>query len=734
MAYFYLKSLDLFRKVVDCKMSYPIKDEEKSTLLNWLHLFGSRFEIGFIVTDPSKGDDEIVFVNTTFTKITGYSFEEVGGKNLRFLQGKDTDMELIRDIDQRLHDAHPVNVELLNYKKDGTPFWNELVIQPIVDEYGKVLFNASFLIDVTNRKKDELLLKFQKKIFMGINEGLNVDGLMENISDVVETSLPTGAACTVLFKDQNEKWTIQAKETIPTQLILKLRHAVEHDADSMDRNKLIVNEIQSSDMHEFKSSWSLAIVDNDGSLNGILIIFLRAVGPPSDTQLRFLKKLTPVIQLTKTFFDQQERYRWLAYSDPETGLPNRYAFLERLNKEIENGGTYFVATVQPYEYNKVIDLYGRDAAAELFIQLAKRIEKIGREKANYVGKSSSSSLVLTSELSGSGNGKYYVLQLKKITSEPFIVAGQEMFITLKIGISLSRGEGYSAEELHRRADVALTYAKRRSGNAVSFYRDLQQEETAQEMTIFNELTKALAADEIDVYYQPKVNLETREIIGFEALARWSSPLLGHVPPDVFIPIAESTGKIIELEIGILTKVINWQNQQVGMGNKIYQVAVNISVDHFFDESFVELLNELVDRYNVNPNCVRLEITESIGLVDFERAKLIFNELHKKGFEVSIDDFGVGYSSLSYLPQLKVSELKIDRSFISALDRQDTRAVVMTIIQLADNLNLTVVAEGIEKEEQIETLRSFGCRIGQGYYFYKPMPLHEINDLLQEKKK
>lgn len=710
-------------------MFYHHEKAEKSTLLSWLQRFGGRFEMGFIVTDPTI-KDAVVFVNTKFTKMTGYSFEEVYGKNLSILQGKDTDMELIRNIDEKLSEGRSVNAELLSYTKDGSPFWNELVIQPVVDDAGAVLFNASFILDVTSRKRDELLLDFQKKIFTGINEGLKVNELMEDIGGVVESSLPTGSACAVLFKDEYGNWTIQSNEIIPNQIICKIRRNVEDNPDCMRRNKLIVEELQLSDMHDFKTSWSLANYDKDGSLIGILIIFMKVVGQPSETQLSFFDKLAPIIQLTKTFYDEQEKYRWLAYSDSETELPNRHAFLEELNKKIEYGGTYFVATIQPTEYNRIIDLYGRDAAADLFVQLAKRIEKIARKQPIYIGRSSSSSLVLTIDLKSGEDGECYILQLKKITSEPFIVAGEEMFITLKTGVSISRAEGYSAEEMHRRADVALTFARRRSGNAVSFYRDLQQEETAQEMTIFNELTKALAADEIEIYLQPKVNLETRRISGFEALARWNSTLLGQVPPDVFIPIAETTGKIIELEIGVLTKVVKWQKEQVDLGKEIFQVAVNISVDHFFDEFFVEMLNELVDRYDVNSKCIRLEITESIGLVDFEQAKIIFNELHEKGFEVSIDDFGVGYSSLSYLPQLKVNELKIDRSFINAIDDEDTRAVVRTIIQLADNLNLTVVAEGIENEKQIEILRSFGCTIGQGFYFYRPMPLHEINELLK----
>lgn len=712
-------------------MNYPINSEEKSTLLSWLHRFGSRFKTGFIVTDPANDKDEIVFVNDEFTQITGYSSDEVLGKNLQFLQGEDTDMDLIREIDQKLHIADPVNVELLNYKKDGTPFWNELVIQPIVNEKGEILLIVSFILDVTERKKNELLLKLQERIFRGIIEKLELDELLQKINGVLETFLPTGTATSFLFKEENDVWTIKAAESIPENILEEMNEELNQKDAFAKENIFLINEFEQNANQDFGASWSLPLFDNDRTLTGILIILVKGIVQPTDAQRQYLQDLLPVIQLTKTFFDQQERYRRLAYSDAETGLPNRHAFLKELKKVVDSGAAYFVAIVRPSQYDKIIDLFGRDAADDLFIQLARRIEKIGRGKANYVGKSSSSSLIITNELNGIENSKYYVLQLKKIVAEPFIVAGEEMFITLKTGISLSRNENYGAEEMIRRADVALSFAKRMSGGSLSFYKDLQSEETAQEMTIFNELTKALAVNEIDVYFQPKVDLETREIIGFEALARWYSPILGQVPPDLFIPIAENTGKIIELEIGVLTIVLEWQRNQMSLGNKMYQVAVNISVDHFFHASFFSMLKKLVTKHDVEPKYIRLEITESIGLVDFERAKIIFAELHLAGFEVSIDDFGVGFSSLSYLPQLQVSELKIDRSFIRAIDEPDTRAVIMTIIQLANNLNLSIVAEGIEEEAQIQTLLTLGCQIGQGFYFYKPAPLHEINQLLQE---
>lgn len=710
-------------------MPHPIKSDEKSILLNWLHRFGSRFKTGFVVTDPLNDEDAIVFANEAFTQITGYSFDEVRGTNLAFLQGEDTNMDLIREIDQQLRKAESVNEEILNYKKDGTPFWNELVIQPIINGDGEILFNASFMLDVTGRKKNESLLKLQESIFKGINEGQELDEVLQNINTVAESFLPTGTASAILFKEANNDWTIKAAEAIQMRNILALKKELTH---CTIYTPLLVKQLCPGTDKDFGASWSLPLFDSGGQLNGILILFVKEVADPTSAQLEDLKKLIPVIQLTKTFFDQQNQYRWLAYSDPETNLPNRHAFLKTLKKNLNSKKNYFVATIQPSEYTKVVDVYGRDAADELFIQLARRLEKIGRNKNNYVGRASSSSLVATNELIGKDNSKYYVYQLKKIVSEPFVVAGEEMFITLKTGISLSNGEEASAEEIFRRADVALTFAKRQTGNAISFYRDLQIEETAQEITIFNELTKALSANEIDVHLQPKVSLETSEITGFEALARWTSPVLGQVPPIHFIPVAENTGKIIELEIGVLTKVMKWLEQRDRAGLKMYQVAVNISVDHFFHSSFVSMLQELVSKYEIEPKYIRLEITESIGLVDFEKGRLIFNKLHQAGFEISIDDFGIGYSSLSYLPQLQVNELKIDRSFIKELDKRDTRAVVMTIIQLAINLNMSVVAEGIEKKEQIETLLAFGCKIGQGFYYYKPMPLEEIDVLLQKK--
>lgn len=705
---------------------------EKEILFNWLQRFGSRFQTGFILTDPSAPDDPVVFINETFTNITGYPSAEVIGQNLRFMQGEETDMDVIEDINNKLQLGMPANAEVLNYKKDGTPFWNELVIQPIVDGKGEALFIASFILDVTERKKDESLLRLQESIFSGINAGIEISDLLQKIGTVVESFFPKESVCSILFKEQ-DGWYIGAADSVPDQVLGEILNNEALESTYVPEDVIVLDNNQETTLQgeelvvDFHSNWSVPTFDSEDEMDGLLTVFVKKNENPTEMQIQFLKKMVPIIQMTRKHYTQQAEYRRLAFTDPQTGLPNRHAFLNQLKQNILDGQGHFVAVVEPGEYGKIVDLYGRNAADELFIQLGKRIEKAGHINPSFIGRYSSASLVITGE-SGEEN---YLFELSTIVTEPFIVAGQELFITLKIGVSFSDGDKKSEEELLRRADIAMSDAKKKPGNAMSFYRDLQNEETIKEMKIFNELSKALFAKEIDVYLQPKVDLQDGRIIGFEALARWFSPVLGPVPPNLFIPAAENMGKIIDLEIIVLSKVMEWQRKRQQAGEKMYQVAVNISVHHFFDPTFVEKLVSLTANYDLLPEYIMLEMTESIGLVDLQKAKMIFHELNKAGFEISVDDFGVGYSSLSYLPQLPLCELKIDRSFISALDEPGTFAVVRTIIQLAENLNLTTVAEGIEEERHIEVLRNLGCKVGQGFYYYKPMPLQEIERLLAE---
>ncbi|WP_203248450.1 EAL domain-containing protein [Sporosarcina beigongshangi] len=703
--------------------------KEKRILLDWLQRFGNRFRTGFVVLDPNSGDNKVVFANAFYIEMTGYTASEIIGSNIGFLHGEDTDMVQIGKVAQEIMSGQSTKAEVLNYKKDGTPFWNELVIQPIIDEHGDNLYTIAFCSDTTERKKDEILLKLQEDIFAGINESEQPTSLIQKIANVIKSFFWQDAACSILFKEKEGNWYTGAADDVSPHLIDKLLEDV-YDKTPLP-SELIVREGQeTSSLGEFYSELSIPIIDSDGDVSGLVTIFNKKSMKPTETQIRFLEKVIPIIQTTRIHYSQQAEYYRLAFTNPETGLPNRHAFLKKFEKNLRDGRNHFAAIIEPGEYGQIVDLYGGEAADELFIQLSQRIERVGIGRPNFVGRFASATLVFTNEPLPEDNG-YNIIELNHLVAKPFMIAGQEMFITLKIGVALLEND-LSGEDILRRADTALTDAKKKSGNAISFYKDLQYEETRKEMKIFNELSKALLTDQIEVYLQPQVDLKDGSIISFEALARWFSPTLGQVPPSLFIPAAENIGRIIDLEIHILSKVMEWQRQRKQAGERMYQVAVNISAQHFFAPTFVEDLQKQIATYDLLPTHIKLELTESIGLTDILKAKLIFLDLHEAGFELSVDDFGVGFSSLSYLPQLPLSELKIDRSFINAIGEPATLAVVRTIIQLANNLNFSTVAEGIEEEWQGEKLRELGCKVGQGFYYYKPVPLLEIDRLLGEK--
>ena len=716
----------LCRKDVESLMSHSLEDDEKAKLLSEIKRCGNLFETGFIVTDPTAGKDSVIFVNDAFTTITGYSFEEIFGENLQILHGEDTDMELIRDIDQRLSEGKSVTEEILHYNKDGNPFWSELVIQPIFGQAGEILFINSFILDITRRKISESLLQQHKQIFIGINEGKGWNELLQTVCDTMNPFFLSKVTCAYLFEKRNRGWIAEMSNTVPKPLSKRIEVGIALGVNYIKDESPLLGEVPLHHEHDYVRSWSLPVFDQAGQLSDVFIVYVKKEKAPTDVHLEYLKGLIPVLQMAKVFFEQQEKLRYLEYFDFSTGLPNRNGFLEQLKKRMKKNVDYFVAVIEPSEYTSIIDFYGRDAADDLFIQLARRIEK--NKGSNFVGRLSSTSLIITKELKSRKEVKQSIALFRMITAKPFVIAGEELFITLKAGISLS-GDGCSAEEMLRHADIAFTTTKNKPGGTLSFYKDVQNEEAIKGMKIANELMKALVIDGLDVYLQPKVNLKTEEIIGFEALARWNSSVLGEVSPRVFIPVAENTGKIIDLEINVLTKIMSWQRERMRRGEKMYQVAVNISVDHFFHPSFVLVLKQLLSDYGVQAEYIQLEMTESIGLVDFNQAKQIFERLNELKFKVSIDDFGVGYSSLSYLSKLQVSELKIDQSFINELDKPDTHAIVTSIVQLAHNLNLVTVAEGIEEAHQIEALISLGCQVGQGFYYYEPMPLDKIDLLL-----
>lgn len=426
---------------------------------------------------------------------------------------------------------------------------------------------------------------------------------------------------------------------------------------------------------------------------------------------------------------EQEKVRKLAYTDPISGLKNYNYFLDTFQEKIPTVSSGFVLLLQPSDYIQIVDTFGKTQLSLLQSEIGQRIQRELADVETIVSRATEASLIVFGKCKEE-EIEYYIQKLIGITKNSFKLSEVELYISVSIGaVSLSYYNG-NIDDLVRFADIALSQAKKQPGNSIVTYKEEYAIEISKKMEIQNELIHAINNKEISVHLQPKINVDTGEVVGFEALARWYSDTLGHVSPVVFIEAAESLGKIQEVDNIVLEQVLSWLKDRSDQNLPLYQVAVNISPSHFYIPTFVEDLLSLVKQYEIDPKYIKLELTESVGLVDLERAKNILDQLQHYGFESSVDDFGIGFSSLSYLNQLPISEIKIDRSFVNKLHENKGSTIVETIIQLAKNMGLNTVAEGIETEEQLEMLKEMACPTAQGFYFYKPMPIELVNKLIE----
>lgn len=719
--------------------------QERKDLFPWFRRFGEQFDIGFLIIEPTADTFPISYANEAFLSLTGFEMADLIDKPFNSYSGPLTDEHYHEELKRHLMEETSYHTEMMKYKQDGSPFWTEMVVEPLKDANGEILFFVAFVFDRTDRKRNEAILKMQEMIHTQIEKGYTLTVILQEICDTIELFFNQEIHSSILLVDEEQKLRFAAAKSLPVEFVREvdgLEIGVNNGicgTSALARKPIISEEIEKDEMWDFKrnlirrtkfqSGWSVPIINGDQELLGTFAFYSSKKMKPTEDDIHFINQAALLVSLALKYSKNQQEILRLAYIDTDTGLHNRHYFMSELRDILSERKEGFVVIIESYEYRQISDIYGRAAGDELISQMANRIKKSFDGYDDVVARFSNSAIILAG-YSPKKEEDLRLPNLMKIAREPYFINNEKVYTTVKIGVTLFNKNNQDAEELIRFADMALSISKRSPGNAIEFFRSEHDEEAKRDMSIFNQITSALQNEEFEVYLQPKVQLDTREIISLEALARWKSPKLGFVPPDVFIPMAENLGRICELDMLLLKKVLMWHQERKAKGLRLYQVAVNISTAHFFEERFVNEVLGLIKTSGIDPEYIRLELTESIGVVDFEVAKEKFKTLKEAGVESSIDDFGVGFSSLSYLHQLPVTELKIDRSFMFNINDPGNAATVRTIIQLSNNLDMVAIAEGIEEEEQIAILQAMGCKFGQGFYFYRPMDLDSANKLLE----
>ncbi len=443
------------------------------------------------------------------------------------------------------------------------------------------------------------------------------------------------------------------------------------------------------------------------------------------------RESTELIFQTQDITDRkraEERLMHDAFHDVLTGLPNRALFMDHLKLSVErakrrDSRLFAVLFLDLDRFKIVNDSLGHMVGDQLLVGIARRLETCLRPGDTVARLGGDEFTILLEDLNDAEEAIEVAGRLQKELSLPFNLGGHEVFTTVSIGIALSTTGYERAEEVLRDADTAMYRAKTQGKARHELFDKAMHARALNLLQLETDLRRAVERQEFFLHYQPIVSLDTGLIRGFEALVRWQHPERGHVPPIDFIPVAEETGLIIPIGEWVLNaacrEVKRWQERFPS--HPPLQISVNISGKQLMKSDLIEQVRRVLQETAIEPRALKLEITESIMMENIESAISILNHLRALGVELSIDDFGTGYSSLSYLHRFPISTLKIDRSFVGRMDGNNENAeIARTIVMLARNLDMDVIAEGVETEHQVTQLRALRCEYGQGYHFSKPV--------------
>jgi len=434
----------------------------------------------------------------------------------------------------------------------------------------------------------------------------------------------------------------------------------------------------------------------------------------------------------------EQRIVHIAQHDVLTGLPNRSLLQDRLSQavaySVRTSHTVWVMLIDLDRFKFVNDSMGHKAGDVLLMTIAARLRSALRDTDTVARLSGDEFVVILTEHDDERLSPEIVQRLMDAVAQPVMLGSKEFFVTCSIGVAAYPTDGTAADSLIEHADIAMYRAKKLGRNNFQFYTPAMNEEAMERVRIESALRNALERNEFLLHYQPQVNLASGQIVGMEALIRWQHPELGVVSPLRFISVAEETGLIVPIGAWVMRTACaqNKAWQEAGLGR--LRVAVNLSARQFGAPKLLAEIDAVLGDTGLAPDCLEIELTESLFMNDTTQAVELLHSMKALGVSLSIDDFGTGYSSLSYLSRFPIDVLKIDRSFVADITRDaNDAAIVASIIALAHNLKLDVIAEGVETAEQLAYLRRHGCDEMQGYYFSRPLAAADFEALLRQRK-
>ena len=689
--------------LVTLRPSHELSDPEKALVESL------RQVTNLVVLTDDAG--KIIYANEAFEKATGYSQSEFLGKQMNLLRSDHHDAEFFALMWQTLLSGRPFNGVVINRRRDGAYYYEEKAIAPLKNHQGQVLCHLATgeVVGHTEVQLDSSQLFLHSMV--GGSGGL------------WDWDLATDK---VYFSNNWLELLLLGKSDIAGTIddwLMRIHHDdtlhFHSELGAIRRGERSVFEVKHR-LRRKDGSWrwfvarGLATKDRHGQctrISGSLCDI--------DTQLQVQENLSSFGR------------------DPLTGLLDRTRFLERVSEmsaasQLRNE-RFAVLCLDLDRFKVVNDSLGHERGDELLVAFAKRLRRLMGPSTHIARLGGDEFALLLPSQHFERQAQYQVEAIQETLNQPFNIGDREVFVTTSIGIVFGGPNPVSPADLLRDGDTALYHAKSQGRNCAATFDSKMHSRALRQLDLENALRKASQQDELEVVYQPIVDLNTGKISGFEALLRWNHSTRGAISPAEFIPIAEETGLINDIGLWTLRQSCKalrlWQRH---FANPKLTMAVNLSGVQFLRLDLITKIDQILREQGLDPMTFKLEITESVIMEHAEYADAMLAQLRAQNIRLSVDDFGTGYSSMAYLRRYPIDTVKIDRSFVHKMvSKIENQVIVKTIVDMAHNLNMDIIAEGVETSAQLEKLREMGCEFGQGFFFSKPLQHSKCEALLSQ---
>ncbi len=658
---------------------------------------------------------ELEYCNASFTTMSGYSQSEVASTPVLW-NSSDTVDDTRRKQFTLLKMGEHHESEILSQRKNGSLCWERQIVSPLYNEVGVMTHLIAVKKDLSDKRLQlqevEQALLLREQALVSSSNGIMITRSDENDHSIVYVN-PAFLRIT----------GYSAEEVIGREG----RFLVRDDLAQPD-----LEEIRAALREKREGQALLRNYRKDGTQfwNELFI------SPVKDASGGATTHFVSVINDVSERVNYQKELEYQATHDSLTGLANRNLLNDRINHAIawakRNDLSVGVMLLDLDHFKLINDGSGHGAGDIVLKEVANRLNRCVRETDTVARLGGDEFVLILTDLPETDDVDVIAEKVATALSRPIEVEGHDMFITASIGISLYPRDGDNGETLLRYADIAMYRVKEHGRNSVRQFIPEMGVTAISRLNMEGALRRGLERNEFTLHYQPKIDVRTSEIIGAEALVRWRHPQIGLIHPIEFIPLAEETGLILQLGEWVFAEAckqqITWQTE----GLPPLRIAINMSARQFRQEDLPERIAAIFSNTGAKPSDFILELTESMVMQDVGSTLITLRELKNLGVSISLDDFGTGYSSLSYLRRFPIDELKIDKSFINDIhENPDDAAIASAIVAMAISLGLRVVAEGVEKKEQIDMLVAMGCTQVQGYYFGRPMDAESFKERFQK---